>query len=761
MKNNDIIDIDGFGTLERSDELPDGSTVYDFADKEKDDFHSDLSRKMSEDALNKLSSYVLSALDDDIKAREPWLKLHKELMTFTGDKCDDINKENENSLVVDGTLGTALVRFTAISRSELLPESGPAGFKVFGQDARSLEDIASNRSSWLNYYLTVRDAEYYKDYEKFLYYLGFYGTVIRKVCYDEMLGMPISRFILPDNFLINIDCSTIMDSNRLTHILKLSTRDILARQKSGIFRDVELPYTKIDWTSDLSSASNDNISGLVDINAYKEKTLHDVYESHFDLDLDFYMEKKQSRSKDKKNRNILPYIIFIDKESRKILRIERNWHKRDEKRKRRKFFISYQYYTGFDIWGQGIARMSANNAVAATKMLRLTIDSATYQNLPAGFYRGPKMETTDIRLSPGTFKNLSSSSAGGDIRSDFAVLPFGGPSQALLDLRGDMISQMQDRLSASELGMMDSREDIPTGTAVAFLEEKNRIQAAILKSLHNSLSEELKLLDDMFAEVLVKEEFFIKGEKRIITADDFVSDVQIVPVSDPSVNSTVQKIMKAEAVFQTALQMPEKVNAFEALKMVFSAQGLSSEEIERLVNKDQEVEPLDPITENMNIMQGKPVRAGIEQNHDAHIVVHSAVQNEQSAAHIQEHMALKFMLQMQNEMGVDLSQVSPDDPEMQYELASRAAAAIESLGLNKPEAMDEDKPLDPNELIAADIEQKREANIIKKQIADDKIEAETFKTQMDFEKEKMKVKQAQEEAKLKYEAELQKITSRY
>jgi hypothetical protein len=219
--------------------------------------------------------------------------------------------------------------------------------------------------------------------------------------------------------------------------------------------------------------------------------------------------------------------------------------------------------------------------------------------------------------------------------------------------------------------------------------------------------------------------------------------------------------MKAEAVFQTALQMPEKVNAFEALKMVFSAQGLSSEEIERLVTKDQEVEPLDPITENMNIMQGKPVRAGIEQNHDAHIVVHSAVQNEQSAAHIQEHMALKFMLQMQNEMGVDLSQVSPDDPEMQYELASRAAAAIESLGLNKPEAMDEDKPLDPNELIAADIEQKREANIIKKQIADDKIEAETFKTQMDFEKEKMKVKQAQEEARLRYEAELQKITSRY
>ncbi|NDB85052.1 MAG: hypothetical protein EB127_20475, partial [Alphaproteobacteria bacterium] len=409
--------------------------------------------------------------------------------------------------------------------------------------------------------------------------------------------------------------------------------------------------------------------------------------------------------------------------------------------------------------GQGIARMSANNAVAATKMLRLTIDSATYQNLPAGFYRGPKMETTDIRLSPGTFKNLSSSSAGGDIRSDFAVLPFGGPSQALLDLRGDMISQMQDRLSASELGMMDSREDIPTGTAVAFLEEKNRIQAAILKSLHNSLSEELKLLDDMFAEVLVKEEFFIKGEKRIITADDFVSDVQIVPVSDPSVNSTVQKIMKAEAVFQTALQMPEKVNAFEALKMVFSAQGLSSEEIERLVNKDQEVEPLDPVTENMNIMQGKPVRAGIEQNHDAHIVVHSALEdNDAARAHIQEHMAFKFMLEMEEAMGIDLSQIDRSNPEVQNIIALKAARAVEELGLNKH--AEENKQVDPNELLAAEIEQKREENIIKKEIADQNLEKEIFKSQLHFEEMKEKLKAEKEMALLDARIEMERIRSK-
>ena len=306
---------------------------------------------------------------------------------------------------------------------------------------------------------------------------------------------------------------------------------------------------------------------------------------------------------------------------------------------------------------------------------------------------------------------------------------------------------------------MDSKEDIPTGTAIAFLKEKNKIESAVLKSLHVSFSEELKLLDDIFKEVVDREEFFINGEQFIITKEHFVDSVQVVPVSDPSVNSTIERIMKAEAIFQTAMQLPDKVNTIEALKMVFQAQGLDESVIDNLIITPEEVKPADPITENMNMMQGKPVKAGIEQNHDAHIIVHSALEdNDAAKAHIQEHMAFKFMLQMEQVMDIDLTQIDPNNMEVQNIIALKAAQAVEELGLNK--YTEENKPIDPNELLAAEIEQQREENIIKKEIAEKNLEKDVFKSQLHFEETKEKLKAEKEMALLEAQIELEKIKNR-
>jgi hypothetical protein len=327
-----------------------------------------------------------------------------------------------------------------------------------------------------------------------------------------------------------------------------------------------------------------------------------------------------------------------------------------------------------------------------------------------------------------------------------------------MQLRQEVIGQMQDQLSTTELGMMQSKEDIPTGTAIAFLEESNKIQSSVLKSLHVSFSEELRLLDDIFKEVVDREEFFINGENYIITKEHFIDSVQIIPVSDPSVNSNIQRIMRAEAVFQTAMQMPDKINSIEVLKMIFKAQGLATDVIESLIVQENEVQPTDPITENMNMMQNKPVKAGLDQNHDAHIVVHSAVDTDQAKAHIQEHAAMKFMLQMQQEMGIDLNQIDPNDQEMQNMIAIKAAHAVESLGLNKQD--DEDSELNPNALLKADIDQKREHSNIQKEIADMKLEGDVFKTQLHFEETKERLKADKEKALLEARIEIEKLKSR-
>jgi len=759
---NEIMDED----INAVEELEDGSTVYEIGkpqaeDKKHDKFDDNLALSMKNDTLKAISTYILECLDEDIEARQPWLDIHTKVKKYLGHNLEDLNDVpfTQACRTFDTTLSTALIRFCATSRSEMLPDTGPCGYKIFGQRTEELEYVANTRSQWLNYFLTIKDSAYYKDFEKSLYYIGFYGSIVKKVYYDEVLGRPISRFILPQNFLINIDCTSILESDRLTHILKLSTREVLINQKNGIYREVELPYLKVNNESnDMDDNKDEEVTksnSIVNTDNYSQRTLHDVYESHIYLNLDVF-ESNYDTSKIMEIAK--PYIVTIDKESKEVLAIKRNWNKEDKEFTRRKYFVAYQYFTGFDIWGLGLARISGTNAIAVTNMLRQTVDAATYQNLPAGFIqRGTtKQQITDITLGAGQWKFLDST---GDIRNLFATLPANGPSPALMQLRQEIIGQMQDQLSTAELGMMDSKEDIAVGTANAFLEEKDRIQNSVLKSLHNSFSEELRLLDDIFKEVIDREEFFINGENHIITKEHFVDSVQIVPVSDPSVNSNVQRIMKAEAVFQTAMQMPDKVNADELLKMIFKAQGVAPDIIESIMVKPNEVNPEDPITENMNMMQGKPVAAGLEQNHDAHIVVHSAVDNDQSKAHIQEHTAMKFLLQMQQEMGIDLSQVDMDDPEIQNMIAIKAAEAVESLGLNKHINEDGELPLE-QQLIADDIEQKREANIIRKEIADMRLEGDVFKTQLQFEEAKEKLKFEKEQALIDARIEMEKLKSR-
>lgn len=752
--------------IRQIEELEDGSTVYEVGDKSstepvESNFNDNLAINMSEDTLKKISTYITDCLEEDIEARQPWLDIHNKAKKYLGYNLEDTENLpfSQACRLFDTTLNTATIRACATASAEMLPETGPCSYKVVGKSDEDLLDIGKVRSQWLNYFLTTKDIGYYKDFEKSLYYTGFYGTIIRKVYFDSLLNRPMSRFIAPENFLVNIDCTSILDSDRLTHILKLSARDVLINQKKGIYREVELPYLTAEGQSDGGDDSdvdeNDDLDNIVNIENYSKRTLHDVYESHIYLNLESFEE---DYDKTKIMDIAKPYIVTIDKDSKEIFSIKRNWDEGDKEQTRRKYFVAYQYFTGFDIWGLGLARIAGTNAIAVTNMLRQTVDAATYQNLPAGFIQKgtTKQQITNLTLGPGDYKNVDVT---GNIRDLFATLPANGPSPALMELRQEIIGQMQDQLSTAELGMMDSKEDIAVGTAGAFLEEKGKIQSAVLKSLHKSFSEELQLLDNIFKESLEREEFYIGSEKHIITKEHFIDSIKVIPVSDPSVNSNVQRILKAEAVMQTAMQMPEEVNPRELLKMVFKAQGLNNDVIETIMSTNEaDVLPQDPISENMNMMQNKPVKAAIEQNHDAHIKIHSVLDTDQSRAHIQEHEALKFLVQMQQAMGIDLSTIDLDDPEIQNMVAIKASEAVDHLGLNNNPEENQEMSFE-NKLIADDIEQKREANIIRKEIADKKLEADIFKTQLKFEGDKDKLRFEKEQALLDARLEMEKLKS--
>jgi hypothetical protein len=750
------------------EELEDGSTIYEVGASEiepnsDNSFYANLAEDMTDSSRHKLSTYLLEQIDEDIEARKDWLTSVQKVKEYLGFSLEDLKDIPfaQSTRTFDTTLSTALIRFYATTRAELLPQSGPAGFKIRGEVSEELEKKGELIRNWLNYFLTVKDYAYYSDFERFLLYLGLYGSGFKKVYYDKLSNKPISRFIMPEDFVIDGDCTSVLESERLTHILHLSKREIILKQQSGIYRECELPYLKgIDASDEDDDTDNKKKDGI-DLSAYTKQSLFAIYEVHTYLNLEDFTDSSDSKNSTEVP---LPYVVTIDKISKEILAIRRNWDEQDEERKRTNYFVQYNYLPGFGVYGIGLAHLLGSNAITLTKLLRQLVDAGSFKNLPGGLRtKGFKQQNNDLIVGPGEFVEIDT--GGVPLSEAFMPLPYSEPSQTLRELRLEIVDQCRELGSTSELGMLDSKEDIPTGTMLAALENNNRIQSAVLRSIHHSLSYELQLIEKLFRDTLEYEEFSFGNSNSVISSEDFIDEVKIIPVSDPSTNSKIQKIIKAQEVLRTAEASPDLHNMKEVLRINYEAQGLSSEEIDKILpaDEEQEMPPLDPITENINILMGKGVSAAMWQDHAAHKMVHGTFAEQhpelqaQIMAHITEHEAYEYLIKMQQMIGSELPSLEEiQNPDIQNAIALAAAGGVDASG----EASNSTQgPIDPNELILADIRQKEEEVKAKERMADKKLEFDTFKTQLDFEKEKAKIESNEDIAELKAETELKKSSN--
>lgn len=750
------------------EELEDGSTVYEVGEPEiesnsDNSFYVNLAEDMSDASRYKLSTYLLEQIDEDIEARKDWLSSVQKVKEYLGFSLEDLKDIPfaQSTRTFDTTLSTALIRFYATTRAELLPQSGPAGFKIQGESNDALEKKGELIRNWLNYFLTVKDYAYYSDFERFLLYLGLYGSGFKKVYYDKLSNKPISRFIMPEDFVIDGDCTSVLESERLTHILHLSKREIILKQQSGIYRECELPYLKGIDASDEDDDTDSKKKDGIDLSAYTKQSLFAIYEVHTYLNLEDFTDSSDSKNSTEVP---LPYVVTIDKISKEILAIRRNWDEQDEERKRTNYFVQYNYLPGFGVYGIGLAHLLGTNAITLTSLLRQLVDAGKFKNLPGGLrVKGFKQKETNLVVGPGEFPELDT--GGVPLQEAIMPLPYSEPSQTLRELRLEIVEQCKELGSTSELGMLDSKEDIPTGTMLAALENNNRIQSAVMRSIHHSLSYELQLIDKLFRDTLEYEEFSFGNSNSVIAAEDFIDEVKIIPVSDPSTNSKIQKIIKAQEVLRTAEASPDMHNMREVLRINYEAQGLSTEEIDKILPSDEqeEIMPLDPVTENVNILTGKGVSAAMWQDHAAHKMVHGTFAQQhpelqaQIMAHIQEHEAYEYLIKMQQIIGSELPSLEEiQNPDIQNAIALAAAGGLEALGKTSDNSQ---APIDPNELILADIRQKEEEVRAKERMADKKLEFDTFKTQLEFEKEKAKIESNEDIAELKAETELKKSSN--
>jgi len=751
--------------IRKIEELEDGSSVYEVGpppQKEDEDsaFYANLAIKFSEEARKRLSSFLLESIEKDIEARQDWLTSVEKAKQYLGFSLEDLKNTpfSQATRTFDTTLSTALIRFYATSRAEMLPESGPAGFKINGDSNEEVERKGELTRDWLNYYLTIQDKSYYSDFERFLLYLGFYGSGFKKVYYDKLLKRPLSRFIMPEDFVIDADCTSILESNRLTHILHLSKREIILNQQNDIYRDVELPYLKSLENTEDEASSTQKKKDDVDISVYNKRSLFPIYEVHTYLNLKDFTED----GADFKTENTvpLPYIVTIDKISKEILSIRKNWEETDAEKNREEYFIQYNYLPGFGIYGIGLAHLIGSNAITLTTVLRQLVDAGSFKNLPGGLRaKGFKQQNNDLVVGPGQFVEVDT--GGIPLAEAFMPLPYSEPSGALRELRLEIVNQCKELASTSEMGMLESKEDIPTGTTLALLETNNRIQSAVLRSIHVSFTRELQLIDKIFRKTLDQEEFSFSKQQYSINANDFAEEVVIIPVSDPSINSAPQRMMKADSILRTALQAPDLHNLREVLRLNYEAQGLDSQDIDKILipePQEEEILPLDPVSENLNAMKNTPLKAAIWQDHAAHKLVHGlfAETNQDLQpiimAHIKEHEAFEYLIQMQQLLGVELPPLEQiADPQVQNAIAMAIAQSLEDVQANTPE---QQAPIDPNQLIMADIEQKAAEIEARERMASQKTETDIFKAQLDFEKEKAKIESAEGVASQKTESEI-------
>jgi hypothetical protein len=551
-------------------------------------FNSNFADDIPESVRDKIAAYLEEVTEKDTKNRAPWLDIIEKAKTLLGFKIEEIQdpnnvKSKSNSSIgnaaqvktYDTTFSSSVLRLWATLRSELLPSTGPVGFRTDVSVSEDYELKGEMVRDALNEYLTVEDKGFYPDYDRFLLYLILYGCVFRKIYYDPITGKPLSRFIMPEDFLFDNNCSSITESNRLTHIRYLSKREILFNMQSGIFSKVDLDYLDSVGSSDGEEATDDSKAKQVD----PTNSRFPFYETHEYLVLNDFFDNNNASE----DYSIpLPYVITRCGSSNQIVSLTPNWDENDPTKTRINCFIHYNLFPGFDVFGLGLAQILGSNSKSLTSMQQMAIDAAIFQNFPGGMKaKGIKTTNNDLNILPGQFVTVETGNL--SLRDSIMPLPYNGPSPALLEYINRITAQTQELASATEMGLTENNQNTPVGTTIALLEVSNRMQSAIMRTVHSSFSAELQLFYKMF---------------NLSTLPLDKESLKVIPVSDPSVESSTQRIIKAESILKLASSNPELHNMREVYLKVYQALGIK--DIDKILlpepppQEQQEQQPIDP-----------------------------------------------------------------------------------------------------------------------------------------------------------------------
>ena len=648
---------------EIGDDVLIGDPELDNIEEEDTNFGANLAEEMSDKELTKAASSLVTYYNNDREARSEWEERYKKgLKTLDPDggmeESEDERATRGLSVVVHPMIAEAATQFNAKAISELYPSGGPIKTVIVGDPNEELEEQARRVREYMNYQITQEMPEYFPDLDQMLFHLPLVGQTFKKVWWDTNMDRQCSQFVKAEDFVVAPESKDLYTSPRYTHIIRIPKNDYNRYVQSGYYLQTDDKGGDID-------PSGDVIGEIEGVDQYGDDSQDQVMTL---LEMHVYDNFEEDTDDDDDNAVGIPYVVTVDYDNEKVVSIRRNWREDDERKIRRDWFVSYKFLPGLGFYGFGLYHLIGGLGKAATGSLRALLDSAAFSNMQGGFKLRGRVSGGEVQVNPGEFVDLDATVD--DVNKAIMPLPFKEPSQSLFNLLGFIVQAGQRFASTADLNVGDVNPNAPVGSTVALIEQGSKAFSAIHKRLHYAQGQEFKLLADLNAENLPEQfTFSLIGSSSEIFAADFNDRIDILPVSDPNIFSSSQRIAQAQAILQMAQSAPEMHDMYAAYKRMYEAIRIPN--IDEILKKPEDAPRMDPIDENMAIMYGKPIRAFIEQEHESHIAVHMQFIKDPSLggnpgaaamqpiliAHIAEHVALLYRTRMEASVGVPLPPV--------------------------------------------------------------------------------------------------------
>jgi len=668
-------------------------------ESDDEDFDDNLAEYMSQGELTEIAGDLLADFEEDISARKDWIQTYVDGLELLGMKIEERTDPWEGACgVYHPLLSEALVKFQAETIMETFPAAGPVKTQIIGKETVEKKDAATRVQDDMNYELTDVMQEFRPEHERMIWGLGLSGNAFKKVYFDPALNRQVSMFVPAEDIVVPYGASSLEQAPRVTHVMRKTQNELKRLQYEGFYRDVDL-----DEPTGALDEVEKKIAEKMGFRATSDDRFK-LLEMHVNLDLPGYEDVDE----DGEPTGIaLPYVVTMEKGTQEVLSIRRNWRPEDETKQKRQHFVHYGYVPGFGFYCFGLIHLVGAFAKSGTSLIRQLVDAGTLSNLPGGFKtRGLRVKGDDTPIAPGEFRDVDVPS--GAIKDNLMTLPYKEPSQVLYQLLGTIVEEGRRFASAADMKVSDMSANAPVGTTLAILERTLKVMSAVQARIHYSMKQELRLLKDIIRDYTPESYNYepVDGRARAKRSDYEL--VTVIPVSDPNAATMAQKIVQYQAVLQLAQGAPQIYNMPQLHRQMLDVLGIRN--AQKLIPLEEDKKPKDPITENMDVLNQKPLKAFIYQDQDAHIAAHTNfLQDPTTAAiigqnplaqqmtaalqaHIAEHFGFKYRQMIEQQLGAPLPYMKDEDEDAlpeDYEIQiSRlvAQASTQLLAQNQAQA---------------------------------------------------------------------------